>query len=215
MKYKNYLNKIVVFNLNLILIAWIIVNCFAPSKLSSGGITGVAIIFYHLYKFPIAWGYLLLNLPLIIAGTFIFGKKYCIKTIYSILAISLYTAVISKYFSSGFFINFFEINQAAGAVLGGIVSGISIGTIISIGGSIGGTTILAQIIERFFNIKIGTTLNIIDTAIIIVSGFFINLDSALFTVISLLLCGIVINTIKYRKEDSLIEKVLPIKKIQV
>ena len=84
-----------------------------------------------------------------------------------------------------------------GALIGGILSGIGVGLAVSMNGNTGGTTIFAQIIEKYFKIKIGTTLNIADTIIVGASGFLIGGDSALLTIISLFICGRVVNIVKY------------------
>ena len=90
-----------------------------------------------------------------------------------------------------------------GALAGGILSGIGVGMAVSTRGNTGGTTILAQIIEKYFNVRIGTTLNITDTGIVAFSGLLLGGGSALFTILSLLICGRVVNIIKYRERKIL------------
>jgi len=185
-------------NIGLALASFTLVNFLIPSKLMAGGTTGIAIILYHLYELPVSTGYLVLNAPLVLLGGAMLGKEYGIKTIYSIVAISFYTEVITKYLRIEQLEVVFENHQWLGALSGGILIGLGLGIAMCMGGNGGGTSIVAQILEKYFRIKIGTTLNIADTIIVSLSGLILGGSSALFTIISLLITGKIINLVKYR-----------------
>ena len=53
-----------------------------PSKLSSGGFSGIATILYYLFNFKIGTVIILLNIPLFIAGFLAFGKRFKYSAIY-------------------------------------------------------------------------------------------------------------------------------------
>lgn len=184
-------------NIGFIILSFTVVNFLLPSNLTAGGTTGIAIILFHLYNIPISLGFFILNFPLVVISSCIFGSKYGIRTIYGILAITIYTEIISRWITIKYLKDFFQINPWLGAVLGGFLSGVGIGIVILMKGNTGGTTIFAQIIEKYFKIKVGTTLNITDISIVSLSGVLLGGSSAIFTIISLFICGIIINTIKY------------------
>ena len=54
-----------------------------PNKLSTGGFTGIATIFYYYFKIPMGTSIILMNLPLFILAYFKLGKKFLLKTIFS------------------------------------------------------------------------------------------------------------------------------------
>lgn len=199
-KKNKFIKDFFLLNIGFIILSFTIVNCLIPSKLTGGGTTGIAMVLYHLYNTSISFGFFILNLPLVILGFYVFGKEYGFRTIYGIITISIYTEIISKWVKIEFFQLFFNFSPLSGAVIGGILTGIGVGIVLEAKGNTGGTTILAQILEKYFNIKIGTTLIIVDTGIIIISGILLGGYTALFTICSLIICGKIINIIKYKKK---------------
>ena len=196
---RKFWNEFILLNTGFLILSFTIVNFLLPSKLTAGGTTGIAMILYHIYRIPVSWGFFLLNIPLVVMGFYIFGREYGLRTIYGIIAISLYTEAASTWGRLEYFERVFHTYPLVGALTGGVLSGIGVGIAVSMRGNTGGTTILAQIIEKYFNIKIGTTLNIADISIVALSGILLGGSSAMFTILSLFICGRVVNTIKYRK----------------
>ena len=192
-------SEFILLNTGFIILSFTIVNFLLPSNLTAGGTTGIAMILYHIYRIPVSWGFFLLNIPLVVMGFYIFGREYGLRTIYGIIAISLYTEAISGWVRVEYFERTFHVYPVIGAVTGGVLSGIGVGIAVAMRGNTGGTTIFAQIIEKYFNVKIGTTLNIADISIVALSGVLLGGGSALFTILSLFICGRVVNTIKYRE----------------
>lgn len=192
-------SEFILLNTGFIILSFTIVNFLLPSNLTAGGTTGIAMILYHIYCIPVSWGFFLLNIPLVVMGFYIFGREYGLRTIYGILAISLYTEAISRWVRMEYFERIFHVYPVIGALTGGVLSGIGVGIAVAMRGNTGGTTIFAQIIEKYFNVKIGTTLNIADISIVALSGVLLGGGSALFTILSLFICGRVVNTIKYRE----------------
>lgn len=190
--------KFFYLNLGLAMASFAIVNFLLPSKLMAGGTTGLAIILYQLYDIPVSLSFFVLNIPLVLIGGRLLGKEYGYNTIYSIIAITIYTSLITKFLQLDILKSLFESYRWLGAISGGLVLGSGLGLAFCMGGSGGGTSIVAQILERYFNIKIGTTINVVDTIIILLSGLILGGGAALFTIVSLFITGRVINIIKYR-----------------
>ncbi|GLI57156.1 hypothetical protein PM10SUCC1_26700 [Propionigenium maris DSM 9537] len=196
---RRFRNEFLLLNAGFILLSFTIVNFLLPSKLTAGGTTGIAMILYHIYSIPVSWGFFLLNIPLVVMGYYIFGGRYGLKTIYGIIAISIYTEAVSRWMRVDYLEEVFHLYPLIGALTGGVLSGVGVGLAVATGGNTGGTTILAQIIEKYFKVKIGTTLNIADISIVALSGILLGRGSALFTILSLFICGRVVNIIRYRE----------------
>ena len=189
MKYKEF----TILNLALFLLSFTIINCLYPAKLAAGGTTGIALMLNYYGILSVSKAFFLLNIPLVLFAWYIFGREYLYKALYCILAITIYLGAISKYVEISYLKYIFSNYQFFASIIGGLLSGISIGVIVKLKGNTGGTSIVAQIIEKYFKVKIGTTLNIVDTSIIVISIFIIGVNSAVLTLLSLFLCGFTIN----------------------
>ena len=62
-----------------------------PNDLAPGGFTGLAIMINRLIPVSTGMLYLILNIPVILLGIRKFGWKFTVSTLYSILAVSLFT----------------------------------------------------------------------------------------------------------------------------
>lgn len=195
MKYKEF----AILNIALFLLSFTIINCLYPAKLAAGGTTGIALILNYYGIISIDKAFLILNLPIIILAWYIFGNRYLYKALYCTIIITIYLGTISKWFEISYFKYIFSNYQFFASIIGGILTGITIGVIMKLDGNTGGTSIIAQIIEKYFHIKIGTTLNIIDISIILISILIIGVNSAFLTILSLYLCGVTINQINYKR----------------
>ncbi|MDP0492877.1 MAG: YitT family protein [Fusobacterium sp. JB021] len=186
-------------NLNLILLAFVIVNVIVPLKLISGGTTGLALIIYYLFKIPVAIAYILLNIPIFIGGFYVFGKNYTKNLFYSITVLSLNIFLVEKYFQIKNLQLFIGENNILGILLGSILSGVIIGFIILLDGNTGGTLIISQILEKIYAVKIGTSLIILDILVIFLTIIFLGKMSALSSIVYLIISGKIINLLKYKR----------------
>lgn len=195
------LKKIITLNIGFLILTFTIVNFLIPSKLTAGGTAGVAMILYYVYHIPVSLGIIIFSLPLLIGGAYVFGIEYGIKTIYGIAIMSFDTHLIYTWGRLKILENIFHSYPLAGSVLGGILAGVAISMIISSGGNTGGTIVISQILEKYFHFKVGTTLDVVNVSIVIISGFILGSHSAILTIISLTTTGIVLNLINYRKKS--------------
>lgn len=118
-----------------------------PKGIAGGGVTGVASIIYYATGFPISYSYLIINFCLIAMGSFVLGKGFGFKTIYSILLASLMFRVMPDY---AWITELSDIpDKFINALLGGSISALGIAAIFMQGGSTGGTDIIALIVARY------------------------------------------------------------------
>ncbi|MCK4339657.1 MAG: YitT family protein, partial [Candidatus Cloacimonetes bacterium] len=62
-----------------------IVLFLSPNKIAAGGVSGLAVVFHHLFKIPIGLTMLVFNIPLFIIGIKCLGKRFGIRTIFGII----------------------------------------------------------------------------------------------------------------------------------
>jgi len=136
-----------------------------PAKIIGGGITGVGtLIFYAFDTPPVGVTVLVINALLILIAIKILGASFGIKTIYGVITISLFLAILQKVFDAP------VVNDAfMAAIIGGIIAGVGIGITFAYGGSTGGTDIIAMIIMKYKNYSPGKILLTIDVFIIMSS----------------------------------------------
>lgn len=197
------LKKILILNLGFLMLTFTIVNFLIPSKLTAGGTAGMAMILYYAFHIPISLGIIIFSIPLLIGGCYVFGLKYGINTIYGIIIMSFDTHIIYKWARIDILNKIFHEFPLAGSITSGILAGTAISIIVSSGGNTGGTIVISQILEKYFNFKVGTTLNIINVIIVSFSGFTLGKGSVFLTILSLIICGVVLNLIEYRKKQQL------------
>lgn len=176
------------------LIAALSFNLFLiPHKTLSSGISGIAIIIGILTPFNTGLVNILLNLPILILGYLKLGKQFIVYTIVSVITFSAALYVIPIHAVTN--------DVLLSSLFGGVVAGVGIGIVFNCYGSTGGFDIIGMLLSRKKDIQLGRFLILINAIVIIISGFFFNLDTALNSLLSIFITGKVIDVIhtKHRK----------------
>lgn len=161
------------------LIAASSINLFVvPSSLLTGGVTGIAIIFYFLTGLPIGVQTLAYNVPLLIASYKLLGKKYTLDVVIGTLMFSFAldaTKFLSAYMPTQ--------DLMLASIYGGIFNGIGYGIVFRMNGSTGGFDILGAIFKKYYSLDIGSVIFGFNCLIVAVAGVLFNMNSAMFTLI--------------------------------
>jgi uncharacterized membrane-anchored protein YitT (DUF2179 family) len=160
---KDYI--IITFGLSLFALGWVVF--LIPAEITGGGISGVGAVLYFAAKIPVSVTYLSINVILVLIAIKILGANFGLKTIYSILILTLFFALFQNIVEAPLVNDMF-----LSAVLGGMAGGIGLGLVFSRGGSTGGTDIFAMIINKYRNISPGRIILYCDV-IIIASSYFV------------------------------------------
>lgn len=138
-----------------------------PAQITGGGVSGIGAVLYYATGIPVGITYFLVNILLVAVAIKVLGASFGIKTIYSMIVVS-----VALTFSQQFVSEPIVDDTFLSAVLGGILSGVGLGIVFSKGGSTGGTDIIAAIIVKYRNISPGRVIMYCDV-IIIASSFFV------------------------------------------
>ena len=161
------------------LVAAASINLFVvPSSLLTGGVTGIAIIFYFLAGLPIGIQTLAYNVPLLIASYKLLGKKYTIDVVIGTVMFSF--ALDATKFLSGM-LPLDDLMLAS--IYGGIFNGIGYGIVFRMNGSTGGFDILGAIFKKYYSMDIGSVIFGFNCLIVAVAGGLFSINSAMFTLI--------------------------------
>ena len=173
----------------------------SPNNIAPGGVTGIAIILTNFWGISVGTLIFLINIPLIIAGFILLNKTTMIKTMISVVLITVFTNLaemfVPVYDASGG-------NGVVAAIFGGAAMGIGLGLGYNRESTSGGTDILTKIIGKYLpDFKLGGIQAVLD-GIVVVLGFAVNRDvnTVLFAAIAIFVQSKLIDTIVYGSQES-------------
>ncbi|MFJ5769824.1 YitT family protein [Psychrobacillus sp. NPDC093180] len=178
---------------NLIVIVGSLIIAFAfnlflvPHEILSSGVSGIAILLGLITPFDTGLLNFILNLPLLVLGYFKLGKKITLNTLVCVISLSIFLYFIPAQSITD--------NVLLSSIFGGIIGGIGIGVILKYSGTSGGMDIIAMIISRKSNIRVGLLLTGMNGLIVLISGAVFNWEIALYTLLSIYLTGKMVDTI--------------------
>lgn len=157
------------------------INFFlVPLRISTGGVSGIGTVLYHVISMPMSLTTLVLNAVLFLFGFRALGRASIIKTVSGILLLSFFLEVTQSFgkYTEDIFI---------ASVFGGILAGLGVGMTVLKGSSTGGSDFAAIMLNRLFpHISIPSFILAIDAAVIFVSGIvFKNYTIMFYSAVSL------------------------------
>lgn len=169
-----------------------------PAKIVTGGVSGLGVILSEVTEFDSATVIFIINMALLVFGTFFLGKEFFIKTIYG----SLMFPVFIKLFN--FLYDKLNIVPSEDTfliiVFSSVIMGIGLGITFKFGGTTGGTDILQKLLLKFFHIPFSASLFIIDGTVILV-GYFVlgsnDISSILYGVLFIFLSGFAMDQVVF------------------
>ncbi len=157
------------------------INTFIiPAKLLSGGLSGLAIIFYYIFKWPVGTQLIFYNIPIVYLAYRVFGKLYAVDTIIGTILFSL-CIDFTSFLSAHYFVHDLMLNS----IYGGLICGIGYGLIFRASANTGGLDVVGAVIKKFFSYDVGTAIFGLNFIIILVGIFMFNANIGLFTLISM------------------------------
>lgn len=168
-----------------------------PNALAPGGVTGIAIILNRITGLETGTLVLCINIPIIAVGTWKFGLRFILSTMYC-------TALTSG------LINLFAPFGAAttdpflAAVAGGALMAVGIGLVFKAGATTGGTDIIIKLLRlRFPYLKTGVLFLITDALIVAASAFvFKNVDVALYAGLVVFINSVLLDVVLYGRDGA-------------
>lgn len=171
-----------------------IATFITPAKIASGGVNGIATIIYHVVGWDPGIVMLAISIPLFLLGLLVFGKVYGFKSLFGTFLLSFWVSLFGKLTDYAGFLPYIDrMDTLLSAIFGGVLLGSGIGIVMRSGANTGGTDILAQIINRFTPLPLGTALFFCDATVIVLGAVVFGFERALFAVITLYLSGQMVN----------------------
>ncbi len=149
-----------------------------PNKIAPGGVSGLATVVHYLTQWHTGTLILLINLPLFFITLVTEGWEFVLKTILSVVVMSLGTDYLP--------IPQITNNLMLASLFGGVLLGYGLGLVQYAEGNSGGTALISHLIHRFIpHMSIAWVLFAIDFVVVALSVFVFEVDIALFALISL------------------------------
>ena len=176
----NSLKKIITFVMLIVgsLVAAAALECFLiPNTILDGGITGISIILFKLFKIPLWLLVVVLNIPFIFIGYKNLGINFLYRTIISMVSFAL-------------FLSFFELIQPfteeilLATIFGGALLGLGVGIVIHFGGCVDGTESVAIVISKKTSLSVGQVVLFFNLIIFGIAGFIFGFDRAMYSLLT-------------------------------
>jgi uncharacterized membrane-anchored protein YitT (DUF2179 family) len=156
-----------------------------PNDIAPGGVVGVATIVNSFLPISVGILYAIFNVPLIIIGFFILGRKRMLKTLVSVGVITIATDFL--------FVNLpvYTGDKILASVFGGVMFGTGLGLIYLRESTSGGIDIVNRIINKKRpHLRMGTIMVMSDAVIISAAMLvFGSLESGLYAIIAIFVSG--------------------------
>ena len=169
-----------------------------PNDMNPGGISGLAQVVVELLGVgSVGTLSILINLPLFILGGLKIGKRFFAGSLLGMLLSSVLIDLFSL-------IPMTVTEPLLGALYGGVTCGIGLGIVFVSGTSTGGSDILVRLLkQKYRNVPIGQISMSFDAVVVILTGLvFHDISKALYTGVTVFICGQVIDAVVYRFDYS-------------
>ena len=164
----------------------------------ASGFTGAAqlasSVFYDFFNINITTGTLVLlfNIPVFILGWYKVGKGFTIYSAVSVAFVTIFLSILPVISLTDDII--------MNAVAGGVIGGVGVGITLKLGASTGGMDIVAMVLSRLKDKPIGTYFLLLNGVIIVLAGVLYEPENALYTMLTLYVTTLVIDTLHTRHE---------------
>lgn len=149
------------------------------NDLAEGGVSGITLILRALFGINPAYSNLIINIPLILIGGRILGKRSFFYTILGTISLSGFLWLWQRVPLE---INL-EHDLLIVALLAGLTGGIGSGLVYRCGGTTGGSDVVARILEQKSGIPMGRSLLAFDVVVLVCSLTYIDLKRMMYTLI--------------------------------
>lgn len=191
----NFLLSFIMITIGAILAAIALENFLLPNTVLDGGINGISIIFSKLLDLPLSVLVVLFNIPFMYIGYKNLGKAFLFRTLYAIVAFSLFLEVFHK-------LDPFTEEILLATVFGGMILGVGVGLIIRFGGCIDGTESVAMVISKKTNLSVGQIVLCFNLIIYTIAGFIFGFDRAMYSLLTYVITYRVIDAVSEGLEQA-------------
>lgn len=182
-KYKPIITQYLLILLGSILYSFSTVFFIFPPSLFLGGTTGISVILTAFWEQSPGFIFTIINVLLLLLALLILGRSMALKTFVGSTLTTIFIAMFEKLFP----LSVPPIpSPVLSAIAGAAIIAFASAIMFYVGSSSGGTDIIALIIKKFSDIKIGKALLLTDVLIVVFGGIVSGWSIAISSFIGLL-----------------------------
>lgn len=168
-----------------------------PNSLAPGGVTGIAIILNRLTGLETGTLMLVINIPILALGTWKFGLRFILSTMYCTALTSLFTNMLTP-------IGALTQDPFLAAIVGGTLMAVGLGWVFKAGATSGGTDIIIKILRlKIPHLKTGALFLATDALIVTASAIlFRNVDLALYAGLTVFITSVMLDLVLYGRDGA-------------
>ena len=157
-----------------------------PNHFLDGGITGISLFLHEAFHWHLGLVIVLINIPLIILGSYQVGRHFAIRTTLAVIGIALCLQ----------YLHFPELthDKLLVAIFGGFFLGLGIGFSMRGGGAIDGIEVLALFTLKRTSFSITEIILAMNVVLFIIAAFYLEFEVALYAMLTYFIAG---QTTKY------------------
>ena len=192
------IKHIVMMTIGAILYAAAIGMFLDPNSLAPGGVTGISIILSRLIPIETGTLILLFKIPILILGTWKFGFRFIVSTIYCIMIISPMTNFFTAKFGA------LTEDPFLAGLAGGALLAVGMGTVFRAKATTGGIDIIVKIIRtKKPHLKTNNLFLLMDAVVVTCSALvFKDIDKALYAGMTVIVTSLVMDIVLYGKDEA-------------
>ena len=159
-----------------------------PNQLSSGGVAGIATIFYYLLKIPMGTTMLAFNVPLFAFAVYKIGKNFFIKSMIGTIGFSIFVDIFDKFEA-------LTNDRFLACIYGGIIMGLGTAVLLKANSSTGGSDLVSYLAKSYKpELRTSNIIVIIDAVIVALNViFFKEVEIGLYSAIAIYIMGKIID----------------------
>lgn len=176
-----------------ILIGIGVYNFAANAAFPLAGVSGIALIFYRLFGFPIGWVSMLLNVPIALACYKTLGKDFFVRSVRTVIITSLIIDYVAPLFPV------YTGSRMLAALCTGIFSGLGYALVFMNNSSTGGMDFITVAIKvKRPHLTLGKIVFITDAVVVAIGGLiFRDVDGTIYGFVITYLLSFVMDKIMY------------------
>ena len=168
-----------------------------PNELSTGGVTGIAIVLSRVTSLNTGLLFLLLNIPILCVGAWKFGFKFILSTGYCTLIISFFTDALKG-------MPAITENPLLAALTGAVLIAIGLGGVFHAGSTTGGMDIIVKLLRlKYPYMRTGALFLVADVTVVAFSALvFWDVEKALYAGITVFVTSYTLDLVLYGRDGA-------------
>ncbi len=164
-----------------------------PNHIGNGGVAGLASILQWGQNIPVSNTYFVLNAILLAIALKVLGLKFCIRTIYGVVMLTIMTRLIGPFCPSP---GLLHDEPFMAAIIGASFCGVGLAFGLSYNGSSGGSDIVAAIVNKYRDISLGRVILLVDMTIVTGSYLVLhNWEQVIYGYVNLIVTSFVLDQV--------------------